>query len=671
MSAMSAMINAATGWNTWNYECLTALSFVDGSRVELELRVSVFDDIRVEHVSDIRWKDLVRLGPHAADARYLALEFEAGFEARFLLEAATEGDALALRVTPTRTSPKRVVLEFRAPGRALAPGREGDTWDLGGWQARIEGAEPPNTFYVRTTGPNAVGRRGDRITALIQRAGAAPIPNIGASIGATIDATIDAARHGYAATSLETGGGLAGAPEVAIRAANWNTVYDLTGRGVCTPASRDWCRDWRGVVLFGWDTYFNGLIAGLEDPGRAWANYAASLAGAAPDGFVPNWAISNGVYTVDRSQPPVGALCVWKTYLRDPDTARLRTLYPALLRWHRWWRDRRITPDGLLAWGSDPNANYAYPELRQAMYGAHICCCYESGMDNSPLFDSVPYDRESGLMRQSDVGLTSLFAADADYLARIAGALGEAGDAAEMRAEAQDLGERIESLFWCEEEGIYLNRGFDGRFNPRRSPTSFYPLLCGAPSPERAARLVCEHLLNPAEFWGDYPLPSIARNDPAFGDNDYWRGRIWAPMTYLVVEGLRRCGMDDVARDVTMRSLRMFQDNWERRGAVYENYNAVTGDGGDVHNADPLYAWGGLLAYAALEELATATDRGLQFGTGSGEALSVRRLLLRGHRYDVEQDASGLRVDRDGVPLTREPSPRRIVLMEDGVTEER
>ena len=49
------------------------------------------------------------------------------------------------------------------------------------------------------------------------------------------------------------------------------------------------------------------------------------------------------------------------------------------------------------------------------------------------------------------------------------------------------------------------------------------------------------HLLNPVEFWGEWVIPSIARNDPAFYDQNYWRGRIWGPMNFLVYLGLRNC----------------------------------------------------------------------------------------------------------------------------------
>jgi len=35
-------------------------------------------------------------------------------------------------------------------------------------------------------------------------------------------------------------------------------------------------------------------------------------------------------------------------------------------------------------------------------------------------------------------------------------------------------------------------------------------------------------------------MPSIERQDSAFWDQIYWRGRIWAPQIYLVYAGLRQ-----------------------------------------------------------------------------------------------------------------------------------
>lgn len=58
----------------------------------------------------------------------------------------------------------------------------------------------------------------------------------------------------------------------------------------------------------------------------------------------------------------------------------------------------------------------------------------------------------------------------------------------------------------------------------------------------------------PAVTAADIPcriaLPSIARNDTAFWDQVYWRGRQWAPQTFLVWAGLRRYTSDPAASNL-------------------------------------------------------------------------------------------------------------------------
>jgi hypothetical protein len=354
---------------------------------------------------------------------------------------------------------------------------------------------------------------------------------------------VEAAREAAEATVPRSGGDLADTTEPACAAMHWNTVYDLGGRGVCTPSSREWCRDWGGVVMFGWDTSLNGIVAALDCPERAWDNFRASLSRATPEGFVPNWAISGGATTWDRSQPPVGAYCALWVHRRHPSPEHLAEIYPGLLKWHDWWpKARDGNGDGLLAWGSTPGADYEFPELKQAMHGEQICACYESGLDNSPLYDSVPLDPESGTLIQADVGLNSLFAVDAEALAEIATTLGKTEDASRLRAEHRDMCARIEKRLWCEERGLFLNRSRTGEFSPRLTPTTLYPLLAGIPSGARATRLL-DACMDP-DTGLDAPagLASIAVSDVAYGDNDYWRGRVWPPMNFLAAEGMARKG---------------------------------------------------------------------------------------------------------------------------------
>jgi glycogen debranching enzyme len=107
--------------------------------------------------------------------------------------------------------------------------------------------------------------------------------------------------------------------------------------------------------------------------------------------------------------------------------------------------------------------------------------------------------------------------------------------------------------------------------------------------------MVNEHLLNPKEFWGEWVIPSIARSDPAFRDQNYWRGRIWGPMNYLVYLGLRNYDQPSARKQLAKKSLALFNQEWTLNGHVHENYNAITGMGDDVSSSDRFYHWGALL----------------------------------------------------------------------------
>jgi len=117
---------------------------------------------------------------------------------------------------------------------------------------------------------------------------------------------------------------------------------------------------------------------------------------------------------------------------------------------------------------------------------------------------------------------------------------GNVKDPAEGKRMGDNYYRKNLAQFWDEKAGIYKNKRTDtGEFSSRISPTNFYPLLAKAPTQAQAERMIKEHLLNPEEFNTEWMMPSIAANDPAFKDQDYWRGRIWGPMNFLVYLGLK------------------------------------------------------------------------------------------------------------------------------------
>lgn len=380
----------------------------------------------------------------------------------------------------------------------------------------------------------------------------------------------------------------------------WDTIYEPSQARAISPVSRGWSIDWGGYVLFDWDTFFAAsLAAAAGDRDLAYANAIEILRESTPEGFVPNYARAGGWKSFDRSEPPVGEITVLDLYHQFHDVWLLRDAFAPLLRWNRWWAAHRDV-DGYLVWGTDA-ANQPV-NLDDRSVGTLQAAKYESGLDNSPMYDDAPFDRKTGRMLMADVGLMGLYVADCDALAEIAGALGKPSEAQELRARGDRYRAKLQTM-WDGETGIFLNRNLEtGKFSTRLSPTNFYPMLAKAATPQQADRMVKEHLLNPNEFWGDWVIPSIARSDPAFRDQEYWRGRVWGPMNYLIYLGLRNYDQPAARRQLAQKSLALFEKEWTANGHVHENYNAVTGAGDDVHSSDRFYHWGALLGLIADRE---------------------------------------------------------------------
>jgi neutral trehalase len=106
------------------------------------------------------------------------------------------------------------------------------------------------------------------------------------------------------------------------------------------------------------------------------------------------------------------------------------------------------------------------------------------------------------------------------------------------------------------------------------------PLFAGVVPPERAKRLVNEHLLNEKEFWLNYPIASYAKTEPDYYQGSHnecnWRGSTWAPYNYMAFHGLIRYGMTDVAKEL---SKRLFEMAIVKNQVLWEYYNAETGAG--------------------------------------------------------------------------------------------
>jgi len=463
-----------------------------------------------------------------------------------------------------------------------------------------------------------------------------------------IDSILDRKAASYASRRPHVTGLFAGAPEAIGNSMFWNSLY-VPSVGLEFPSiSRNWAHGFGGWVVGEWDCFFGSLLTNLEDPGQTSAGVRAILLAQAPNGVVPNVDAANGT-SPDRSQPPVGSYIVLKNYERNADIEQLRWAYPRLKKWHEWWLANRGdgqpwrdgNRNGLLEWGSDRGATYSVGGR-----GFRVQAKWESGMDDSPMYDDVTYNPRTYTLELDDVGLNSLYALDAECLSKIAGILGYEDDNRHFVAEYDKVKSLVRKLLWNEQDGIFENRYWDGRFSKRLSPTNFYPMLAGIATPEQAKRMVREHLLNSEEFWGKYVIPTISRNDPAFQDQYYWRGDIWGPTNYLVYQGINRYGEDEVALEFAQKSYTLFMEDWQAQQRTNEQYYAWGGSaGGDVH-----YTWGALLCLIGMEQFIDENPwDGLRFGAlqppFEGRLVGIS---WKQHGYEVTIGPNLTSVRRDG-----------------------
>jgi putative isomerase len=593
----------AVGWNTWDVHSVTTeVLLPDGLAIHVGLKhnSTLYGDAFLGDALIGRLTpgaEQVFPGPHAWEGSYTDLRLSwKGHDLR--LQTAHDGANLVMLATPLPSQPLSVLPATIVFSVNYLWGRPGSVMKESG---RIVAHGPLHAVTVYCTCRNA--RQGDGAEDVNLPVGDAYFSTdfvhpVGVSSGELlslerVQAIIERARQHYA-QSVAGNGKSAEVVDAIQTVLGWDTIYEPEGHRVLSPVSRVWSVSWGGYVIFDWDTFFAATMASIGDRDLAYADAIETLRSETQQGFVPNYARSGGWKSSDRSEPPVGSITVLGIYQRFHDRWFLEETFAPLLRWNRWWAANRDI-QGYLTWGSD--GTNAPANLDDSARGTRAGAILESGLDNSPMYDDAVYDAATHKLEFADVGLMSMYIADCDALATMADILGEAATANEIRERASRYRAKLATL-WNSDAGIFLNKDLHtGQFSFRLSPTNFYPLLAKAATPQQAEVMIKNHLLNSKEFWGEWIIPSIARDDPAFKDQDYWRGRIWGPMNYLVYLGLRNYDQPEVSRQFAEKSYGLFLQEWKKNGHVHENYNGMTGTGDDVRSSDRFYHWGALLGY--------------------------------------------------------------------------
>ena len=264
--------------------------------------------------------------------------------------------------------------------------------------------------------------------------------------------------------------------------------------------------------------------------------------------------------TLDALNHPIFAWAELESVRVTGDRSRLRLVYPTLVHYYR--------------------ALQTY--LRQ---GNGLYMTDWASMDNSPRNDFLARGGTA-------VDTSSEMALFGNQLAEIAGQLGKKEEAAGFRKEARELAKIINDKMWNPKRNFYFDLTWEGQQAPAKTIAGFWPLLAGVASAEQASALAGDS--QAGSFGRKHRVPSTPADQAGFDPKGgYWRGSVWPSTNTMVVRGLERYGMNDLAREIALEHLRIVGEVYQKTGTVWENYAPDTATPGQPAKGD-LVGWAGL-----------------------------------------------------------------------------
>jgi len=322
---------------------------------------------------------------------------------------------------------------------------------------------------------------------------------------------------------------------------------------------------WEFPWLASWDTAFHAVTAALADHDIAedQLRFMLSDRWQQPDGHIPC-----AEWVMDSECPPVFAWAAWRVFEQSGNTEFLQQIYPGLQRSYDFWWARNQVGDALFTGGF-------------------------LGMDNLP--------RSGSVTAQADASAwMAFFARD---MARIASELGDEATSERYWIDRGRIQEQINLHLWDEESGFYYDLTPTGEFIDQKSYSGLIPLIAGVVPPERLPRILSA-LRDEEQFMSVGGIRSLSSQSPFYrpgyagrGANSNWRGPVWVPINYLLVESL-----DDIdpslAAEIRRRVVENVEGDWEQTSRLREYFDGDTGEG---LGADQQAGWTALVANLIIE----------------------------------------------------------------------
>lgn len=332
---------------------------------------------------------------------------------------------------------------------------------------------------------------------------------------------------------------------------NWSSL--IAPRDLITREGMMMSKMWMNGI-WSWDHCFNAMSLGYSDPKLAFDQMMVvfdkqNQLGALPDDVYENhtgWGYL---------KPPIHGwtLRCMMEKSKCLTTDMIAEIYKPLCRWTDFYFNFK-----------DDNHNGL----------AESCHGNDSGADNATIFDDgMPVD---------DPALNSYLIIQMDILSDFALKLGRGEESEQWKQRAEKLYSLLMKVLWdgnkfvCRQ--LYNGIVNDGKFCHIR----FMPLMLADRLPEAVRKKLIDGIKD--TLLTEYGIASEGTKSPKFDNKGYayWRGPVWAPTTYMLVDALDRCGEKELAKEIATRFCNMV-----KREGFAENFDPVSGQG----LCDPIYTW--------------------------------------------------------------------------------
>jgi hypothetical protein len=375
-------------------------------------------------------------------------------------------------------------------------------------------------------------------------------------------------------------------------------------------------------------------------------------------GHIGLWSHDQGFYHADWGG------CALEVYDLFRDKGFLKAIYPALVRYADYFARER-----------DPEGQHLYDVINQGETGQEYASRY---LFADPRADQwVP-------IRLKGVDATVYIYRLQRALARMAEIIERPEEARRWTAEADATKTAVRERMWDPERRIFVDVLPTGERSPYLASTAFYPFMTDIAGPGHLAAIT-GHLLNPDEFWTEFPVPTVPLTDPHFNADAQWKGkrmscpwsgRVWPMTNSHACEALAHAAqtLDPAlaprAAELISRFIRMmFLDGDARRPNCFEHYNPHTGMPCLYRGVDDYqHSWAVdlIIRYVAgvqPQPGGSLVVHPLPFGL---EHFTLDRLHCRGHALRVTWRAAGadagLRVWVDGTLRAQSKTIARLEL---------